>query len=92
MLDLSQILKAKFDRKQCREQKMFGSRNEEIKRNLISVKLVTVRGLPKFFDMIFFVTFQTLRALELLQKFQNIGGVQLDLHDKYQRILMQYGR
>ena len=35
---------------------------------------------------------QTLRALELLQKFENIAGVQLYLHDKYQRILMQYGR
>lgn len=36
--------------------------------------------------------FQTLRALELLRKFENIAGVQLYLHDKYQRILFQYGR
>lgn len=42
--------------------------------------------------MVCYLCFQTLRALELLQKFENVAGVQLYLHDKYQRILMQYGR
>lgn len=42
---------------------MFGSMNEAIKRNLISVKLVTVRGLPKFFDMIFLSLFRPLGLL-----------------------------
>ena len=35
---------------------------------------------------------QTIRALELLHKFENIAGVQLYLHDKYHKVLIQYGR
>ncbi|XP_066028864.1 dynein axonemal heavy chain 5 isoform X2 [Pocillopora verrucosa] len=61
---------------------------EEFKQSIEGLKL----QLQMFVDSWFEKPLSTLRALELLQKFQNIGGVQLDLHDKYQRILMQYGR
>ena len=33
-----------------------------------------------------------MRSLELLSKFESISGVQLYLHDKYYKLLMQYGK
>ena len=58
---------------------------------VLSMKLCFWIFLKTYF-LNLFSFLQTLRALELLQKFENIAGVQLYLHDKYQRILMQYGR
>ena len=36
--------------------------------------------------------FQTEKALELLVKFENISGPNLDFRDKYQRVLTSYGK
>ena len=35
---------------------------------------------------------QTEKAVELLNKFENIGGAQLDMNEKYMRVLMNYGK
>lgn len=38
------------------------------------------------------ITLQTEKALELLDKFEAISGAQLDLTEKYMRIMMGYGK
>ena len=42
--------------------------------------------------LIGFYSLQTARALALLQKFESIAGVELYLKDKYQRVLLNYGK
>ena len=38
------------------------------------------------------IIFQTEKAVELLTKFESIGGAELDMNEKYMRVLMNYGK
>ncbi|XP_048577391.1 dynein axonemal heavy chain 5 isoform X1 [Nematostella vectensis] len=66
----------------------FDSDYEEFKESIEQLK----NQLQMFVDSWFDKSLSTMRSLELLNKFENIAGVQLYLHDKYQRVLLQYGR
>ncbi|KAK3754858.1 hypothetical protein QZH41_011331 [Actinostola sp. cb2023] len=61
---------------------------EEFKANIEGLK----QQLQAFVDSWFEKPLSTMRSLELLNKFESISGIQLYLHDKYYKILMQYGK
>jgi len=66
----------------------FDTDYEEFRVNIDSLK----HQLQSFVDSWFERPLTTARALALLQKFESIAGVELYLKDKYQRVLLNYGK